>query len=741
MRQALKAKATSRQQIAEAKSTVSPVGGWNARDALAAMKPTDAVILDNWFPSTTGCDLRGGYADSVTGMDSAGKTLAVYNKMTGVSKMYCSTNYAVWDVSSPGALVANYLNLTGAAGAYASSPDSATASIVGDIDIRVYASLTDWTPAAISTLVAKSLTTGNQRSYFFGVKTDGTLQFQNSPDGTAAALVTSASSVAPTVANGDALWVRVTVDVNDGAGGNVVKFYTSADYNVSTSTGTWTQLGTTVTNVGTTSIFDSTALVEIGSRDTGTTQITTGKVYAAQIYSGIAGTLAVQFNARDTYAGDTSFASFATTEVWTVNGAASIIGSAVASCTNGKWQWINYGDGTNNYLIMVNGTNKPIYFDGTTWVPVDASSSPALTGLTTTKIIHVFMSKGRLYFIEKDSLSFWYLAAGAAGGALTEFDLSGVAQEGGYLVAGATWTVDGGDGPDDRIVFITSKGEVLVYVGTNPSSATTFSLVGVYKIGNPIGRKCMKKIGGDLVILTQNGAFPLSAALQSATIDYKMALSFKIEKAFNDSTRVYGATYGWTVELFPKRSALIVNVPLAEDGTHYQYVMNTITKSWCRFKGWNAEDLAIFNDDLFFCVGTKVMKAWDGAIDGTDNIVAYGKQAYNYFGGASQQKRFHLYRPMMVVNGPLDFNVGFDVDFADAAVIGSATYNVGSTSLWDTGLWDSAIWGAGPEVARRWTSPASGAGYCVSGKVMVSTNSLSVSWVASDYVFERGGIL
>ena len=210
-----------------------------------------------WFPSTTGCDLRGGYADSVTGMDSAGKTLAVYNKMTGVSKMYCSTNYAVWDVSSPGALVANYLNLTGAAGAYASSPDSATASIVGDIDIRVYASLTDWTPAAISTLVAKSLTTGNQRSYFFGVKTDGTLQFQNSPDGTAAALVTSASSVAPTVANGDALWVRVTVDVNDGAGGNVVKFYTSADYNVSTSTGTWTQLGATVTNVGTTSIFDS----------------------------------------------------------------------------------------------------------------------------------------------------------------------------------------------------------------------------------------------------------------------------------------------------------------------------------------------------------------------------------------------------------------------------------------------------------------------------------------------------
>jgi hypothetical protein len=43
--------------------------------------------------------------------------------------------------------------------------------------------------------------------------------------------------------------------------------------------------------------------------------------------------------------------------------------------------------------------------------------------LTTTSIVNVFASKGRLYFIEKNSLSFWYLAAGVVGGALTEFPL------------------------------------------------------------------------------------------------------------------------------------------------------------------------------------------------------------------------------------------------------------------------------------------------------------------------------
>ena len=33
---------------------VAPGGGWNTVAALASMPPEDAVILDNWFPGTTG---------------------------------------------------------------------------------------------------------------------------------------------------------------------------------------------------------------------------------------------------------------------------------------------------------------------------------------------------------------------------------------------------------------------------------------------------------------------------------------------------------------------------------------------------------------------------------------------------------------------------------------------------------------------------------------------------------------
>src|ERR1019366_7669537 len=41
-------------------SISAPIGGLNARDSIADMPETDAIILDNWFPATTECDVRNG---------------------------------------------------------------------------------------------------------------------------------------------------------------------------------------------------------------------------------------------------------------------------------------------------------------------------------------------------------------------------------------------------------------------------------------------------------------------------------------------------------------------------------------------------------------------------------------------------------------------------------------------------------------------------------------------------------
>lgn len=469
--------------------------------------------------------------------------------------------------------------------------------------------------------------------------------------------------------------------------------------------------------------FPQTSYVEIrGGRSSHATGMTdNGKTL--MVYNGLTGTNKM----------------FCTTASGTYDVSSSgAVGASVLARTNGKHQWTMFGNGSANYLIGVNGVDKPAYFDGTSWVAVDSGTSPALSNLTTTRIVGVNVFKGRLFYIEIDSLSFWYLPAGDAGGSLVEFDLSGEAKRGGYLMAMGSWTRDAGDGADDVAVFVTSEGEAIIYQGNNPSSSNTWAKIGTFYIGKPIGRRCLQKLGGDLIIITENGAFPISAAAQSASIDYKLALSFKIEPAFTTAARNYGSNFGWSATVYPAHSALIVNIPISEDGEHEQYVMNTITKAWCKFKEWDAEDFTIYNGELYYAAGTAVYKAWNGKSDAGSDIVIYGKQAFSDF-GTGEQKKFRMFRPVLMVDGGITFLTDIDVDFQDGDITGLSTYSVVSGAVWDETNWDEGLWAASLETVKQWTSPAEWPGRYAAGKLKINTNSLTVQWVASDMLYETGG--
>jgi len=305
----------------------------------------------------------------------------------------------------------------------------------------------------------------------------------------------------------------------------------------------------------------------------------------------------------------------------------------------------------------------------------------------------------------------------------------------------ATWSFDAGDGPDDAIVFMTSEGEVIVYRGTDPSTAANWVLSGVYFIGKPLGRRSFTKFGGDLIAITQNGAFPLSTALQSSTVDNTVAITNKIEGAFNRASRDYGANFGWEGTVYPAQSAIIFNIPEIVGGRHKQYVMNTITKAWCEFDSWDGECFAEFNKELYYGASGVVRKAWTGRSDDGTDIVGVGKTAFSYFGNTSQQKKFNFFRPLLRVNGNIAFLTGMDVDFSDVEIAGSSTFTVPTTAVWDTAVWDTAVWGGGLEVVRQWSSPRNNVGYAASGGIKVNTKDLEVHWVASDFVYEKGGVL
>lgn len=421
---------------------------------------------------------------------------------------------------------------------------------------------------------------------------------------------------------------------------------------------------------------------------------------------------------------------------------AGAVGAAVAACTVGYWNWTQMGVSGGHYLMMFNGTDKPLYYDGTTWVPVDGVSVPALTGVTTTTLIAASVFKRRLYVLQVNKLNFWYLAADAVAGALTEFTLGPLCQKGGYTMAIGAWSFDGGAGPDDFLAFATSEGELVIFKGSNPADTTNFTLVGTYFVGRPLGRKCFQKYGGDLIMITEFGAFPLSKVLLSATVDYRSALTNKIEGAFNSAARDHFSNSGWEAQILPNQSAFIFNVPVADQGVSaIQYVMNTTTKQWCSFSGWNASALAIFNRELYYADATKITKAWNGKADCGANIVANAQTAFNNFGSASQEKHFKLVRPMLLVDGQLDFSIGLAIDFQQNLMLSTATLTPVTGAVWDTAIWDASYWAAGLEVKSAWRTAAAKPGYWAAGVLKIATNTLEVHWVTMDYTFETGGIL
>lgn len=217
-----------------------------------------------------------------------------------------------------------YLNLTGASTSGAFTPDAAALDITGDLDLRCRVS-GDWTPAADSTLVAKANLLG-AFSYSLGLLTTGVLRMVWSTAGTPGSILYTDSTAAVGAADGEIRWVRATLDVDAGGGNRAVRFYTSSDDTHDHTAVSWTQLGSTVTTAGTTSVFSGWAVASVGILADGSAPFT-GRIYGAAILSGIGGTVVADpdFTDGNRFAAGGGSGVDAAGRTWTVSSPASLV--------------------------------------------------------------------------------------------------------------------------------------------------------------------------------------------------------------------------------------------------------------------------------------------------------------------------------------------------------------------------------------------------------------------------------
>jgi hypothetical protein len=418
---------------------------------------------------------------------------------------------------------------------------------------------------------------------------------------------------------------------------------------------------------------------------------------------------------------------------------AGAVGSAaVSSLTNARWQHINMGTAGGHFLLMVNGEDKMHVYNGSSWYADGTTTT--VTGVDTADCIHINNFKNRVWLIEKDTFNAWYLPVASIGGAANNLDLSGLFKLGGYLMVMANWTIDNAAGVDDYAAFITSEGEVALYKGTDPSSATTWALVGTFRMGSPIGRRCFIKAGADVLVLTTDGAFPLSKALLTDRSQQNLAATDKIRNLINSDVSQYKLNYGWQPILHPAGQKLILNIPATEDIESKQYVMNTDSKAWCLFTGWNAICFETLGDRLFFGTQSAVLEADIGFEDNGAEITAVCQQAFSYFGNPGTQKHFKMARTVLFseaeISPAIKMNVDYRLDRTQTA--GSFVGNTGS--LWDAPDWDDGEWSSGATITHRWLS-VTGVGYTGGLRLVLSIKGFDVKWQSTDFVYENGQVL
>lgn len=455
------------------------------------------------------------------------------------------------------------------------------------------------------------------------------------------------------------------------------------------------------------------------------------------------------------YNGRTTAKLFAASNgnIYDVSAAGSLPAATATGFANNRWDSINFGGVSGAFLVAVNGQNLPQFYDGTTWTASGVGFATAITGVTASTFSQVNVWKNRLFFVENGTMKAWYLPTQAIGGAANAIDFSGVAKLGGKLIATATVSSSAGQQLDDYFVAITSEGECLVYQGTDPAAAATFSLVGNYRIGRPIangsdnqGGRFLSRISSQIIAVTVNGFVNLQDAINSDVVAQRLTINDKIVNSVNTDANMYRSNFGWQAVLMPIKNRFFVNVPVSTGQIAHQWVMNTITGAWTKYTGWNATCFAYWQDNLYAFIGTTLYRV---EVDQSNDfvttsftgtpILAELETAFTYL-DYSGNKSLKMVRPLFYASANIQAGVAVNVDFQSIQQPATPNVTTSLSSKWGIAKWGIAKWGGQKTYSAVWKSVA-GIGYSVSLRMTLNCNAMTCQFQAWDVIYEKGGYI
>lgn len=303
-------------------------------------------------------------------------------------------------------------------------------------------------------------------------------------------------------------------------------------------------------------------------------------------------------------------------------------------------------------------------YDGSTWAAWGFTYSGSPIGGQVS-----ISYKGRVYIFSGTNM--YYGDLDAITGATEIYSLESILEESGEIVWAALISSPGERAEDVYLAFGTSAGEILVYGGDYPESAT-WGLVGKFKRSPPLGFGSIISFGNDVLLLEESSIVSLRELFTKGSfLAEQSSISSNIGSYWKDLIRNLNQNYwpnnfGVSGVFWPERNQIVILMPGFLRGDTGEFadetsllVYNVLSGGWSvhrlqHLTGSDSGNLTYFDGNLYFSNDNNVYTIdLDGYGDydpDSATIVSYGFDihgTYVNFGTSTLSKRVVAYQPLI----------------------------------------------------------------------------------------------
>jgi hypothetical protein len=397
---------------------------------------------------------------------------------------------------------------------------------------------------------------------------------------------------------------------------------------------------------------------------------------------------------------------------------------------NGEWSWVNYNTPTTAVLCaQLFGKGYYQYSPLTGWVQVASKITtgapaarevqfeyPTGTFHDASTMLFVFSFKNRLWFLQGGTGLAFFLPLNSIYGKAGVIDLGQFLQHGGGLAYAVDWTYDSGKGIDDRLIFVGNNGDMVVYEGTDPSSATDWKMIGLWYVGRiPKGRRGFDAYAGDVVIVTEYGVISISD-LVSGRITNMMGQSSIAPKVNPTIARAVSTTINekyWQLVNYPTEELLMLLSPARtlQTSQRFDWAMSHFNRSWTTFTVVEPYTAVLHEGQFIFSdrngkvyqgfYGPNDNASYDGTVEG-DQVTAQFQTGFHDYGTPNSNKRAQRVRILGRSDGHPTYLMKMvpEYDLDDLPTPGGAAVEV--DALWNVALWDAVMWQSHAATWKKW---------------------------------------